>query len=472
MSDTQMNYMAKFSLDTSDLMKGITGAAISFDAIMLAAKEAFAIMKQGYDETLGRAIEFSNAIEDLADITGESTDNIQRLRAAGLAVGTDFESISGTIKMFSQRIGDTGTNGETLRSKLAEIGVEVRDSAGNYRSAADLYMEINRELEKMPNVYERNSLAMDIYGKSWANVVDMIDDAERASKAFNEAQPIDDADIQRAKEFGIELDKIGAGLNKIKVDIGMAILDWKDAIDYVGNTMLIDNSYKPQTAEERARKADRGTGSQGDWQNVVKKAEDIKAAVDPFKGWTRDEVELQLQTDKVTEAQEALNEGLEKGADNVKELSAEYVRQKDILKDLIATQQKLKEVTKPEEVAAVNLTVLDSVNQHLGGYEDRYGQVDRLFQGIGGMDQGNQYTQEMKALQARAIGASGGLGSQGLDWRYTGENESIANEAMTLKAAYDKSTNIYVNVPEGTPADMADRVAQAISRALAQQVAL
>ena len=471
MSDTQMNYMAKFSLDTSDLTKGITGAAISFDAIMLAAKEAFAIMKQGYDETLGKAVAFSEAIHTLADITGESEENIQRLRSAGKAVGTDFDSIATTIRMFSQRIGDTGTSGEQLRAKLAEIGVEVRDSAGNYRAASDIYMEINRELEKMPNVYERNTLAMDLYGRSWSSVIDMISNAERASKAFNEATPIDSEDIVRAKEFGIELDLIAAKLDKMKVNIGMAILDWRDAIDYVGNTMMIDNSYKPQTADERARKADRGTGSQGDWQNIVKKAEDIKAAIDPFKGWTRDEVELQLQTDKVTEAQDALNEGLEKGADNVKELSAEYVRQKDILKDLIATQQKLKEVTKPEEVEAVNLTVVDSINQHLGGYEDRYGQVDRLFSGIEGMDQGNTYTQQLKSLQARAIGASGGLGSQGLDWRYTGENESIANQALALKAAYDKSTNIYVNVPEGTPADMADRVAQAISRALAQQVA-
>ena len=86
------------------------------------------------------------------------------------------------------------------------------------------------------------------------------------------------------------------------------------------------------------------------------------------------------------------------------------------------------------------------------------------------MDQNNIYTQQLRAIQANAIGSSGGLGSQGLDWRYTGNNESIANQALAAKAAYDKSTNIYVNVPEGTPADMADRVAAAISRALAQQV--
>ena len=112
----------------------------------------------------------------------------------------------------------------------------------------------------------------------------------------------------------------------------------------------------------------------------------------------------------------------------------------------------------------------DSINNSLGGYQDKYGKVDAIFQNVAALDMTNVYAQQIAALSARAKGASGGLGSQALDWRYTGENEDIADKTLAAQAAYAKSININVLVPDGTPAEMADRVAQAISRALAQQV--
>ena len=40
MSETVMEYMAKFGLDTTELSDGLTGAAISFDALAMEAEIA------------------------------------------------------------------------------------------------------------------------------------------------------------------------------------------------------------------------------------------------------------------------------------------------------------------------------------------------------------------------------------------------------------------------------------------------
>ena len=235
MSETVMEYMAKFGLDTSELASGVTGAAISFDALQMAAEKVFDGIKEGFEATIGAAAEFGDTIQKQANILGDTTDNIQRLRAAALATDTDFQSATQSVKMFSQRVEEGGAAGDTLRQKITDMGVSLTDQNGNLKSATELFMEINAHLGSMPDVFERNNLAMAVYGRSWSNVANMIADGTAAAAAFNSAQPISADNIKAMDDFDIQLKEMNAQLSMGGVTIGMELMpaakEWMKIVD-------------------------------------------------------------------------------------------------------------------------------------------------------------------------------------------------------------------------------------------------
>ena len=74
--EVEMNYFAKFGLDNSDFLSGMTGMAISFDSVVMAAEIGFSAIQKGYEITIGYAIDYAEAIQKASDMTGVSTENM------------------------------------------------------------------------------------------------------------------------------------------------------------------------------------------------------------------------------------------------------------------------------------------------------------------------------------------------------------------------------------------------------------
>ena len=511
-----MNYLAKFSLDTSDLTKGITGAAIAFDAIRVAAKLVFDDMKAGFDATAGAALDFAEKIHTLADISGDTEENIQRLRAAAVATGTSFDDVTTSMRLFSQRLGDTGTVGDDLRAKLKEIGVQIYDNNGNYKNASELMLDVNSKANAMSSTFERNALLNDVYGRSWYNIIDMISRAPKAMQAAEQANVYTDKDIADAKELGLQIEILEGKFEKVGRTIGFEVLpatqEWVDLIEIlIEDTGPVTDAFG--ALNDVLTLSARGfhiVAMEADiaWKTVHGDFAGAKAAAQEMNNWiqatqTKDALkasgftpeDYEKKTSGLSDQEKAdaaagkatggAGSEVKYGSDaytpeqigematrlgvSVEEVKSRLDAAGEANKYGVSVDQLTKKATTGDS-SHTDMTVMDSIMQNLGGYGDKYGQVDAIFQNAGSLDQTNYYAQQINSLSARAKGASGGLGSQGLDWRYTGENEEIANATLAAAKEYARTTNIYVNVPEGTPADMADRVAAAISRALAQQV--
>jgi hypothetical protein len=340
MSETVMEYLARFKLDTTDLVKGITGAAISFDAITMAAKEAFAMMKQGYDMTVGAAMEYTDVMDDMKNITGESFENLQRLKGAATATDTSFGAVSSTLSIFSTRLGDTGASGDTLRAKLQNIGVQLYDNNGQYRSAAELMMEINAKTGAMTDTYQRNNLLADIYGKSWYGIAEMIGRADDAAKGFKNTEVISDADLRRADEYKDKLNAIGERLEKMQVNIGMQIIDDPRFQLLTGNVNP-DSILGMLMGMKPSQPGLEGPG----YAHTLKQAVDAVAPlIDTYGGLSDIELEYASAAADVQAAQEELNTAMGEGSQSaVDKASLSLARAKSayqaIRKEMYETSQ-------------------------------------------------------------------------------------------------------------------------------------
>lgn len=254
MPETEMKYVAKFSLDSSGLTQGLTGAAISFDAVSMAAQTGLASAQKAFDATIGKALEFADTMKKASDVTGSSVENLQRLKAAGIATGVTFDSITTTLRMFSQRISDAGSGGIELRDRLHEIGVAVKDGNGQWRDASEVFMDVNKQLNAMTNTYDRNNLAMATYGRSWSQIAPMIKEATKAEIAYNNANPFSEEATERAHDLGIELDKINAKWSRMGTTIGMeATPAYRDFVNYFTTGVEVISNGVDKIRTERAK---------------------------------------------------------------------------------------------------------------------------------------------------------------------------------------------------------------------------
>ena len=206
------------------LTGAITSASIAFDFINQAAQTMKQYVQEAYDDTVGAAVDFSSQMIKTSDSTGVSTDNLQRLRAGAMAVGVDFDTASQSLRMFSQKIDETGTAGDTLRSRLSQVGVSVTDSNGNMKDTYSIYTQTIEKLGEMPNTMERNNLALAIFGRSWASIAPLMTDYKTVADAAASADPIPQDTLEKTRQFGINLAEAKDKISILGITVGTELV--------------------------------------------------------------------------------------------------------------------------------------------------------------------------------------------------------------------------------------------------------
>lgn len=156
-------------------LKGISGAAAAIGGGML---------KLGYD-----AVKSADDINTLAQQTGFTTEEIQKMKYAADLVDVSFEDISGALKKFKGKI-------DPANESLKELGVSVLDSNDELRDSTDVFKDAIKALSGIQNETERDQKAMELFGKSADSLAGIIDDGGAALEAYG----------KQAEDLGLILD--------------------------------------------------------------------------------------------------------------------------------------------------------------------------------------------------------------------------------------------------------------------------
>ena len=140
----------------------------------LAAGALGGIAKLGYD-----AVTAADDLNTLSKQTGVSTDELQKWSYAADLVDVSTETITGAMKKMKKNLDSNSKAFEAL-------GVNTKDSSGNFRDTTELFYDTIEALSKIDNETERDIAAMDIFGKSADELAGVIDDGGAALKAYGE----------------------------------------------------------------------------------------------------------------------------------------------------------------------------------------------------------------------------------------------------------------------------------------------
>lgn len=113
-----------------------------------------------------KGAEFADNLIQMSDQTGLSTDRLQELAFIGGQVGVSTETIASSLTKVTRSMASAQEGTGAAADAFKALGVSVTDSNGDLLSSEEVFNTTIDALGKIENPAERDTLAMDIFGKS------------------------------------------------------------------------------------------------------------------------------------------------------------------------------------------------------------------------------------------------------------------------------------------------------------------
>ena len=111
---------------------------------------------------------------DLSQKTGVSVEALSRFSKAAKVSGTDVEGVTKALVKLSKGLVEAkngqGQAGEALKS----MGISATDASGKLKDTDQIMLEISNRFKAMPNGAEKTALALQLFGRSGADLIPML----------------------------------------------------------------------------------------------------------------------------------------------------------------------------------------------------------------------------------------------------------------------------------------------------------
>jgi hypothetical protein len=171
-------------------LKTTSGALISIGAGATAALGSVAI---GAIAVATRAAESAAKLDELSQSTGVSTEALSGLGFIARQNGVDTEIMVKGLERMSKSAFAAATAPAAAVNAYTRLGVSVKDSSGQMRTAEAIFTDIANRFVQMADGPAKTALAMQIFGRSGADLIPILDEGGSA---------IDEL-MQKARSLGI-----------------------------------------------------------------------------------------------------------------------------------------------------------------------------------------------------------------------------------------------------------------------------
>lgn len=175
---------------------------------------------------VGMAFNAGKTADDLLTLsrnTGISVEDLQKMQFASDLVDVSMDQMTGSLAKLTKQMG----SGSKV---FEELGVSITDENGNMRDAIDVWYDSLEALSKIPNETERDTVAMELFGKSAMELSGIVDDGGQALKDLGQNAEdmgiiLSEDAVQSAGEFNDALDTLKATAQQSFFEAGAALAD-------------------------------------------------------------------------------------------------------------------------------------------------------------------------------------------------------------------------------------------------------
>jgi hypothetical protein len=201
---------------------------------LVAAAAASATVALGF--AVKKSIDHADALSKSAQKAGVSVEALSRLAYAAQFSDVSLEGLTGGLQKLSKAMADSLIS-PTATSALAfkDLGISVTDASGNLRDSGDVLAQIADKFANLKDGSKKTSLAMQIFGKSGAELIPLLNGGAASLKQFADesdrtGNTLSTKTAKAAEEFNDNLTKLGASVQGLVNTILPAILPLLDSI--------------------------------------------------------------------------------------------------------------------------------------------------------------------------------------------------------------------------------------------------
>lgn len=183
--DTDLNRSAKLAERRA---KEIDASFAKLGAVVGAG---LALVGAGALTMANTAIDQLAALDDAAQKTGSSVENLSRIQQTALAFNQDFGEIDSALSRLARNIAGFGAEADKTNDALSQLGIAARDLNGNLRDPSELLIEVAKRLQEFEDGAEKAQVATDLFGRAGADLIpflnDMAENVDRFTGVSREA---------------------------------------------------------------------------------------------------------------------------------------------------------------------------------------------------------------------------------------------------------------------------------------------
>ncbi len=212
-------------MDSAAFSKGLKGAESKLSrfgkmasrgllAVGAAATAAAAGLALSVRGTLNAADEMAKASRKI----GIPIEDLARLKHAADLSGVSFEGLQNAVKRLSANMNDAKNGVGEAKDAFEQLGVSVTNSDGSLKSASQMLTELSAVFATMPDGAEKTALAMDLMGKSGADMIPLLNGGAEALKSM--MAEADSLGLVFTEEMATNAERFNDNMNRLGKTFG------------------------------------------------------------------------------------------------------------------------------------------------------------------------------------------------------------------------------------------------------------
>lgn len=205
------------------------------------------------------AIDELDRLDDVANKLGVGVEALQELRFAADQTGVSMQTFDLALQRFTRRTAEAAEGTGEAKAALAEMGIALRDQAGNLRPVEDLLDDVADAFAGIEDPAQRVRLAFKLFDSEGVAVVNTLSggsaalremrDEARQSGAVIEEDLVRKASLAKDEMAALQKE-IDANLNQAFIDLGPVIVKTTKLIaDLTGGVASLADSFRDITEQ-------------------------------------------------------------------------------------------------------------------------------------------------------------------------------------------------------------------------------
>ena len=217
-------------------MQGVQGKAknlgMAVKGVGLAFKAMFAAAAiGGITAFVKSSIDAADALGKLEVRTGIAAAKLQSYVNAGKLADVSQKQLATGLKTLARTQLEAADGVATYADAYNKLGINVKNSDGTIKQSDQLLGEIADTFATLPDGPEKTAIALDIFGKSGADMITMLNGGKAALEEFN--YQLSDRFAQNAEYYNDQITKLGFKFEGFRMQLADALLPALNAITEV-----------------------------------------------------------------------------------------------------------------------------------------------------------------------------------------------------------------------------------------------